>query len=70
MHMARGKAIQTPRVNDKPKLVRIKTFETVTFFDETQKRQVIVLYSLGEDGILREFTGGKWTPFPVIAEPV
>jgi hypothetical protein len=45
--------------------IKAKSFQAVTFFDDLQKRQVIVLYSLGEDGLVREYTNGKWTPFPI-----
>lgn len=53
---------------DKPKLIEARAFQAVTFFDETQKRQVIVLYSLGADGIVREFINGKWNTYPIHEE--
>ena len=50
----------------KPDLfIRTKEFQAVTFFDVNEKRQIIVLYSLGEDGIIREYSNGKWNPYPV-----
>lgn len=49
----------------KPVFIKATQFQPVTFFDELQKRQVIVLYTLGEDGIVREFSGDKWRPFPI-----
>jgi hypothetical protein len=49
----------------KKKLIKGKTFQAVTFYDDAQKKQVVVLYCLGEDGILREFTGGKWHPYAI-----
>jgi hypothetical protein len=52
-------------VKVKPELIEAVHFQAVTFYDEGQKRQVIVLYSLGADGIIREFIGGKWNPYPI-----
>jgi hypothetical protein len=49
-------------------IIKAKEFSTVTFFDEAQKRQVVILYSLGEDGIVREYSNGKWTAFPITEE--
>jgi hypothetical protein len=45
--------------------IKAQSFSTVTFFDSKQDRQVILLYSLGEDGIVREFANGKWVGFPI-----
>lgn len=52
--------------------IRAQRFETVHFYDAKAKRQIIILYALGEDGIVREFTNGKWVgfPIPVTEEPV
>jgi hypothetical protein len=48
------------------KLVKILQFELVSFFDPEHKRQVVIIYVLGSDGVLRESTGdGKWRAFPV-----
>ena len=49
--------------------IKALSYSTVSFFDTEQKRQVIVLYSLGEDGIVREYAGGKWNPFPITSQP-
>jgi hypothetical protein len=49
-------------------IIKAKEFSTVTFFDEAQKRQVVILYSLAEDGIVREYSNGKWTAFPITEE--
>ena len=49
-------------------LIRAQQFSPVTFYDSESKRQIIILYSLGEDGVIREFTNGKWTPFPIFDE--
>ena len=52
----------TPRAGS---LIPVTSFQAVSFYDEAQKRQIIVLYALGADGIVREFNGGKWQPFPI-----
>ena len=52
----------------KKKLIKAKAFQAVTFYDEAQKRQVVILYSLGQDGILREYVGNKWHPYPIEAK--
>jgi hypothetical protein len=46
-------------------LVRATSFQTITFFDPELKKQVIMLYALGADGIVREYSGGKWNSFPI-----
>lgn len=51
-------------------LIRAEQFSPITFYDSETKRQIIILYSLGEDGVIREFANGKWTPFPILDEPV
>lgn len=45
--------------------VKVCQFEVVDFYDQKNKQHVIIMYSLGEDGIIREFTGGKWQAFPI-----
>ena len=55
-------------MNGTDSYIRAKQFETVTFYDSKMKRQVIILYTLGEDGVIREFSNGKWTPFPIAEE--
>ena len=49
----------------KVKVIKAVEFQCVSFFDPKQERQIVILYTLGEDGILREFTNGKWTPFAI-----
>jgi hypothetical protein len=52
----------------KAKLVKVVQFELVSFYDQSQKpepRQVVIIYALGADGVVREFSGGKWQAFPV-----
>jgi hypothetical protein len=46
-------------------LVRAVDFKVVDFFDPELKRQIILLYALGEDGIVHEFANGKWHAFPI-----
>ena len=50
--------------------IRAQQFSPITFYDSESKRQIIILYSLGEDGVIREYTNGKWTPFPILDERV
>jgi hypothetical protein len=51
--------------------IKATAFSTVSFFDKKQDRQIIILYTLGEDGIVREFCNNKWTGFPIYKdEPV
>ena len=45
--------------------IAVTQFQAVTFFDKKLERQIIILYALGEDGIVREFTNGVWNPYPV-----
>jgi hypothetical protein len=56
-------------MDGKNSFVKITQFEVVSFFDSKLEKQIIILYGLGEDGIVREFTGGKWTGFPVQMVP-
>lgn len=49
----------------KAALIKAVSFQAVTFFDELTKRQVIVLYALGEDGIVREFNNNRWNAYPI-----
>lgn len=30
-----------------------------------EEKDVLILYGLGEDGIIYEFTNGKWLPIPI-----
>lgn len=41
-------------------------FQAITWYDQENKRQIIMLYALGEDGIVRELNGGKWHPYPIL----
>jgi hypothetical protein len=42
---------------------RITNFETVNIQDGD--RPVILIYALGEDGILYEMSGGRWIALPI-----
>jgi hypothetical protein len=45
--------------------IPVTQFEVITFFDSVKNRQAIGLYALGQDGVIREFNGGTWNPFPI-----
>jgi hypothetical protein len=45
--------------------IPVTDFKTVSFFDTKTERMIVLLYSLGEDGIVREFTGTEWKAFPI-----
>jgi hypothetical protein len=47
------------------KLIKVVQFELVSFFDPELKRQIVIIYALGADGVVREYSGGKWQAFPV-----
>jgi hypothetical protein len=49
-------------------LVRAVSFQPVSFYDKKQKKQVVILYALGSDGIIREFVNGKWNQYPIKEE--
>lgn len=46
-------------------MIRVIDFKVVHFIEQKNSQNVILLYSLGEDGIVREFANGKWMPFPI-----
>jgi hypothetical protein len=50
--------------------IKVVAFAPITFYDAKLERQIIILYSLGEDGIVREFNNNKWTGFPIQDESV
>jgi hypothetical protein len=45
--------------------IKATSFQTVTFFDEKQQKQIVLLYTLGSDGIVREYQGDHWHPYPI-----
>jgi hypothetical protein len=46
-------------------LIRAMQFNCVTFFDKKLKKQLVLLYALGGDGIIREWNGSNWVAFPI-----
>jgi hypothetical protein len=52
----------------KGSLVPATSFQAITFYDAKQERQVIVLYALGSDGIVREYNGQAWRQYPIEKE--
>ena len=53
-------------------VIKVIQMEVIHFFDKKQingdgsiGREIILIYSLGEDGVVREFSNGKWVAFPV-----
>jgi hypothetical protein len=59
------RAVSEPNSDSEGEYIKAKSFQAVTFHDELQKRQIIVLYTLGEDGIVREYNGSAWKPYPI-----
>jgi hypothetical protein len=45
-------------------MIKIVSFQCVTYFDQSET-QVMIVYALGEDGVLRVHTGKQWVAFPV-----
>ena len=63
-----GELINAPKRKGKlsaKQLVRAESFQAVTFYDPQQQRQVIVLYALDETGVIREYSGNAWKPYPI-----
>lgn len=52
-------------------VIKVKQFQVLHFRDtvkengKSNEREVLVLYGLGEDGIIYEFQRGKWLPIPI-----
>lgn len=53
-------------------VIKVTDFQVLNFFDDAARRsdglvgsEVVLIYALGEDGVIREFSGGKWTSLPV-----
>jgi hypothetical protein len=45
--------------------VKVKNFQVINFLDKKIGREAILIYALGEDGIMYEFGGGQWTGYPI-----
>jgi hypothetical protein len=48
-------------------------FKVIHFYDKRAPapdglvgREIILLYALGQDGVVREFANGKWTSLPIL----
>lgn len=41
-------------------MTKIVHFEIVNLIESETKRPVVLIYALGEDGILYEMSGGRW----------
>jgi hypothetical protein len=54
---------------DAKEYLKVCQFQTIHFYDKTAEREVILLYALTVDGIIREFNGGRWTGLPVLTDP-
>ena len=61
----KAKVVRKSGSGIKPEMIPTRAFQAVSFYDAETKRQLIILYCLGEDGILREYVGGKWNEYPV-----
>ena len=55
-------------------MIRAVDFRVINFYDKQapatdggKGREIILIYALGEDGVVREFANGKWVPFPIHA---
>lgn len=56
--------------------IRVSSFQVVHFKDtfinddngDKIDKQIVILYALGEDGIVYEMLGGKWLPIPINQE--
>jgi hypothetical protein len=53
-------------------VIRAVDFKVINFYDKRVKaadgqmgREIILIYALGEDGVVREFANGKWAAFPI-----
>lgn len=53
-------------------LTKVKEFQLVHFRDNVKQdngqavdREILILYALAEDGIIYEYTGGKWLGLPI-----
>jgi hypothetical protein len=53
--------------------VRAVDFQVVSFLDQgvvngdgTHGREVIYLFALGDDGVVRQYADGKWVGFPIL----
>jgi hypothetical protein len=65
--------ISPPEVsNGNGRVIKACDFQVINFFDQNAPntdgklgREIVLLYALGEDGIVREFANGRWTGLPI-----
>jgi hypothetical protein len=52
--------------------VKVKSFQVITWseatLDQAGMRQIIIMYALGEDGVLYEYANGGWLGLPIDKE--
>lgn len=46
-------------------MVKILNFEVVHLVEPENSRNVILIYALGENGVLYEMAGGRWISLPI-----
>ena len=49
----------------KKPVIKATHFKVVHFHDPALQREIVLIYSLGEDGVIREYSNNKWTEFPI-----
>jgi hypothetical protein len=60
-----ARVIPTFNGEDGGEFVPATSFQAITWFDTGEGKQIIILYALGEDGIVYEFTNREWKPYPI-----
>lgn len=48
-----------------PPVVKVVDFQVLAF-SPPGRGEVVVIFALGEDGVIRELAGGRWIPYPII----
>ena len=46
-------------------MVKAVHFKVIHFLSAELQREVVLIYALGDDGVIREFSNNKWTEFPI-----
>lgn len=56
-----------PNGSTKVATVKVASFQVIHFIDQTleKPRPIIIMYGLGEDGVVYEFTGNQWRGYPI-----
>lgn len=54
------------------KQVNVARFQAVHFVEQRdkEKRNVVLLYALGEDGVIYEFSNRKWLALPITEDKI